>query len=32
MHKEDNSETLYLSVPELIDEGEEYEVKEILEK
>jgi hypothetical protein len=32
VHKEDNSETLYLLVSELIDEDEEYEVKEILEK
>lgn len=30
--KEDNSETPYLPAPELIDEGEEYEVEEILGK
>ena len=31
-HKEDNSETLYFLTFKLIDEKEEYEVKEILEK
>jgi len=31
-HKEDNSETLYFLTSELIDEKEEYEVKEILRK
>jgi len=31
-HKEDNSETLYFLISELIDEKEEYEVKEILKK
>jgi len=31
-HKENNSETSYLLTFELIDEKEEYEVKEILEK
>jgi len=31
-HKEDNDETLYFFASELIDEKEEYEVKEILKK
>jgi len=31
-HKEDNDETLYFLASELIDEKEEYEVKEILKK
>ncbi len=31
-HKENNSETSYFLTSELIDEKEEYEVKEILEK
>ena len=31
-HKENNSETLYFLIFELIDEKEKYEIKEILEK
>jgi len=31
-HKKDNSKTLYFLISELIDEREEYEMKEILKK